>query len=215
MGFLLSEYLEDNGFEVKLCKDGESGLNTWKSNSFDFCVFDVMLPKIDGFSLAKIVREKDKNVPIIMLTAKSMKEDKIHGFNLGVDDYITKPFDEEELICRIKAVLNRVELKGGGTEISTFTIGGYKFDYQNQLLEYGNNSKRLTKKENEVLKLLCLSKSKITKRDDILVKVWGESDYFTGRSLDVFITKLRKYLKEDTKIKIEGIPTVGYILSDS
>lgn len=215
MGFLLSEYLEDNGFEVKLCKDGESGLNTWKSNSFDFCVFDVMLPKIDGFSLAKIVREKDKNVPIIMLTAKSMKEDKIHGFNIGVDDYITKPFDEEELICRIKAVLNRVELKGGGTEISTFTIGGYKFDYQNQLLEYGNNSKRLTKKENEVLKLLCLSKSKITKRDDILVKVWGESDYFTGRSLDVFITKLRKYLKEDTKIKIEGIPTVGYILSDS
>jgi len=214
MGFLLAEYLEDNKFEVKLCKDGEVGLTCWENNSFDFCIFDVMLPKLDGYSLAKIVREKNKEIPIILLTAKSMKEDKIHGFNLGIDDYITKPFDEEELLCRINAILNRVSLNGQKNGACKFDIGKYHFDYANQLLVVDNQSKRLTKKENEVLKLLCLSKNKITKRDDILLSVWNKNDYFTGRSLDVFVTKLRKYLKSDNKIKIEGIPTVGYILSE-
>jgi DNA-binding response OmpR family regulator len=213
MGFLLAEYLEENNFEVKLCKDGEVGLNTWKSGTFDFCILDVMLPKLDGYSLAKSIRDKNTEVPIILLTAKSMKEDKIHGFNLGIDDYITKPFDEEELLCRINAVLNRVQ-NGKGIEKSNFSIGQYNFDYANQLLMFKEQSRRLTKKENEILKILCLSKNKIAKRDDILLSVWNKNDYFTGRSLDVFITKLRKYLKNDKALKIEGIPTVGYILSD-
>ena len=213
MGFLLAEYLEDNKFEVKLCKDGETGLNTWQTGSFDFCIFDIMLPKLDGYSLAKKVREQNKEVPIILLTAKSMKEDKIHGFDLGIDDYITKPFDEEELLCRINAIQNRVSLNSKKDETTEFKIGKYDFDYANQLLGINGQSKRLTKKENEILKLLCLSKNKITKRDDILLSVWNKNDYFTGRSLDVFITKLRKYLKGDEIIKIEGIPTVGYILS--
>lgn len=214
MGFLLAEYLEDNQFEVKLCKDGESGLNAWQSGIFEFCIFDVMLPLLDGFSLAKRIRAENKEVPIILLTAKSMKEDKIHGFNLGVDDYITKPFDEEELLCRIHAILNRTSLNGSSRSITSFQIGKYNFDYANQLLCIAQQSNRLTKKENEVLRILCLSKNKIAKRDEILLSIWGKSDYFTGRSLDVFITKLRKYLKEDEQIKIEGIPTVGYILSD-
>jgi DNA-binding response OmpR family regulator len=214
MGFLLAEYLEEKKFEVKLCKDGESGLMAWKSGDYDFCIFDIMLPKLDGYSLIKKVRERNKEVPIILLTAKSMKEDKIQGFNLGVDDYITKPFDEEELLCRINAIQNRVSLSDKKNETTQFEIGKYNFDYSNQMLRINSQSKRLTKKENEVLKLLCLSKNRITKRDDILLSVWNKSDYFTGRSLDVFITKLRKYLNEDKSIKIEGIPTVGYILSE-
>jgi len=214
MGFLLAEYLEDNHFDVKLCKDGEAGLTAWQNSPFDFCIFDVMLPLMDGFTLAKRVRTLNKEIPIILLTAKSMKEDKIHGFNLGIDDYITKPFDEEELLCRIHAILNRT-LQNGHTNGSTrFSIGKYQFDYENQLLCLDSHSNRLTKKENEILRILCLAKNKIAKRDEILISIWGKNDYFTGRSLDVFITKLRKYLKDDGAIKIEGIPTVGYILSD-
>lgn len=214
MGFLLAEYLEDNSFEVKLCKDGESGLKSWQDGDYDFCIFDIMLPKLDGFSLTEKIREQNKEVPIILLTAKSMKVDKIHGFNLGVDDYITKPFDEDELLCRINAILNRISILAKNTEITKFDIGRYCFDYENQELIINSQSKRLTKKENEILKHLCLSKNRIAKRNDILLSVWNKNDYFTGRSLDVFITKLRKYLKEDQSVKIEGIPTVGYVLSE-
>lgn len=213
MGFLLAEYLEDNNFDVKLYRDGESGLKAWKKDKFDFCIFDIMLPKLDGFTLAKSVRAENKKVPIILLTAKSMKEDKIKGFHLGIDDYITKPFDEEELLCRINAVLMRAtpdkETKTG----SNFDIGSYSFDYSNQALNHKGISKRLTKKEAEILRILCLSQNSITKRDEILLSVWGQNDYFTGRSLDVFITKIRKYLAHDSAIKIESIPRVGYILS--
>jgi DNA-binding response OmpR family regulator len=215
LGFLLTEYLEDNGFEVVCCQDGESGLAAWTIGQFQFCILDVMLPKLDGFSVAKQIREKNKSVPIIMLTAKSMKEDKIHGFNLGIDDYITKPFDEEELLCRIKAVLSRSVNNIGVKVESFYNIGSYKFDKTNQALYFKENKRRLTKKETEVLEILCQSKNKITKRDDILFNIWGDNNYFAGRSLDVFITKLRKYLKDDPLVKIDGIPTVGYILSDS
>lgn len=213
LGFLLTDYLEDNGFKVKCCPDGESGFTTFKSEVFDFCILDVMLPKLDGFSLAKRIREKNKILPIIMLTAKSMKEDKIHGFGLGIDDYITKPFDEEELLCRIKAVLNR-SLSQANIEERIIQIGNYHFEPANQFLIFENSKKRLTKKESEVLDMLCQSKNKITRREDILTKIWGDNNYFAGRSLDVFITKLRKYLANDSTVKIEGIPTVGYILSD-
>jgi DNA-binding response OmpR family regulator len=211
LGFLLTEFLEENNFEVKLCKDGESGIRSWNSHKFDFCIFDVMLPKMDGFSLARSVRLHNKSVPILFLTAKSMKEDKIRGFNLGADDYLTKPFDEEELLCRIKAILSRTT-NINQPEEKKFTIGKYMFDYTNQCLSMYSQNQRLTKTENEILHVLCLSKNKISKRDDILHAVWGNTDYFTGRSLDVFITKLRKYLKNDPEVRIEGIPTVGYIL---
>ncbi len=213
MGFLIVEYLEDNNFEVKLCKDGISGIKAWKNGKFDFCIFDIMLPKMDGFSIAKQVRSENKKVPIILLTAKSMKEDKLKGYNLGIDEYITKPFDEEVLLCKIKAILMRSETSECETN-DFFQIGKYSFNYKNQNLKYEKESKRLTKKESDIFQLLCISKNNIIKREDILLNIWGNDDYFTGRSLDVFITKLRKYLKEDLSVKIESIPGVGYILSD-
>ena len=214
MGFLLAEYLEDNNFDVKLYRDGESGLKAWETGNFNFCIFDIMLPKLDGFSLAKQVREINKKIPIILLTAKSMKEDKIKGFNLGIDDYITKPFDEEELLCRINAILMRTKPEIEKLNTSIFNIGTYRFNADNQALICNENTKRLTKKEAEIMQLLCVSLNSIIKREDILLSVWGQNDYFTGRSLDVFITKLRKYLKNDNTIKIESIPRVGYVLSD-
>ncbi len=214
MAFLLVDFLESNDFDVKLYRDGLSGLNSFKNNTFDFCILDVMLPSMDGFSIAKEIRRLDLKIPIIFLTARSIKEDRIKGLEIGVDDYITKPFDEEELLCRIKCILGRVEaykLKDSCIS-SNFSIGKYNFNCSNRSLEINGNEKRLTGKENDVLKLLCSDYNNIVSRDKILLAVWGVSDYFTGRSLDVFITKLRKYLKDDELIKIENIPTAGYIL---
>lgn len=213
LGFLLVDYLESNGFDVKLYRDGESGLNGYKTGNFDFCIFDVMLPGIDGFSLAQRVRAENKTVPIIFLTARSMKNDKIKGFNLGVDDYITKPFDEDELLCRINAIINRYNIQPvESIAKDNFTIGQYLFDYKNQSLSRGSDFKRLTRKESEVLRHLCLSPNEIVTRDNILYSIWGDNDYFNGRSLDVFIAKLRKYLSEDQSVQINNIPKVGYIL---
>lgn len=213
LGFLLVDFLESNKFEVKLYNDGESGLNGYKSQKFDFCIFDVMLPGIDGFSLAQRVRAENKTIPIIFLTARGMKQDKLKGFNLGVDDYITKPFDEDELLCRIKAIITRYNIQPKeNIPKDKFTIGKYIFDYKNQSLEFENNSRRLTQKENEVLRHLCLTPNEIVTRDNILFSVWENNDYFNGRSLDVFIAKLRKYLIEDETIQISNVPKVGYIL---
>lgn len=215
LGFLLVDFLESNGFAVKIYRDGESAWRGFNIERFDFCILDVMLPKLDGFSLAKKIRDANKDIPLILLTAKSMKEDKIKGFHLGVDDYITKPFDEEELLCRIRAILMRAR-RGSSIETdSKFMIGSYTFDYPNQLLIHETETRRLTTTETEVLKVLCSSKNKIIKRDDVLNAVWGTNDYFTGRSLDVFITKLRKYLKDDERLKIDSIPKVGYVLCEA
>lgn len=213
LGFLLVDFLESNGFNVKLYRDGESGLNGYKQGQFDFCIFDVMLPGIDGFSLAQRVRAENKTIPIIFLTARGMKNDKIKGFNLGVDDYITKPFDEDELLCRINAIINRYNIQPSEPIAKDkFSIGQYNFDYKNQLLVLGESAKRLTRKESEVLRHLCLSPNEIVTRDNILFSIWGDNDYFNGRSLDVFIAKLRKYLSEDETVQINNIPKVGYIL---
>lgn len=213
LGFLLVDFLESNGFDVKLYRDGESGLKGFKSNNFDFCIFDVMLPGIDGFSLAQRVRAENKTIPIIFLTARSMKQDKLKGFNLGVDDYITKPFDEDELLCRINAIITRYNIQPEESiSKDKFTIGQYLFDYKNQSLSIADNAKRLTQKESEVLRHLCLSPNEIVTRDNILYSIWGDNDYFNGRSLDVFIAKLRKYLSEDESVQINNIPKVGYIL---
>ncbi len=167
------------------------------------------------FSIAKKIREINKTVPIVFLTAKTLKEDKIKGFSIGVDDYIVKPFDEDELLCRIKAIMTRCnnDFKPG-IFTDCYNIGSFIFDCKNQLLKSNVKEKRLTFKENEVLKMLADSKNQLVKRDDILNSLWGDNDYFNSRSLDVFIAKLRKYLKSDSNITIENVPTVGFVLKD-
>lgn len=212
LGFLLVEFLESHGYQVKLYRDGESALKGFKTGTFNFCVFDVMLPKLDGFNLAKSVKAINPNIPVIFLTARSIKADKLKGYHLGADDYITKPFDEDELLCRIKAVMNRTDL-ADTTSNNRFKIGKYEFDLTNQALKLGDETRRLTSREAEVLQLLCSSKNNIVKREQILTAIWGENDYFAGRSLDVFISKLRKYFADDPSIRIENIPKVGFLLS--
>ncbi|MFC2097480.1 response regulator transcription factor [Bacteroidota bacterium] len=217
LGFLVVDFLESNGFDVKLYIDGMAGLKGFQLAEFDLCIIDIMLPKMDGFSLIKKIKKINSDIPIIILSAKSMKEDKLKGFGLGIDDYITKPFDEDELLCRIKAVLNRkTHLKGEKTkpERTNFIIGSYEFNFKEQRLIISGKPCQLTTKESKILKILCLSKNQLVKREEVLIEVWGDTDYFTGRSLDVFISKLRNYLKEDPHIKINTIPTVGYILEE-
>lgn len=216
LGFLLVDFLESNNFDVKLYRDGVSGLNAFQQGGYHFCILDVMLPGTDGFSIAEKIRETDKNVPIIFLTARTLKDDKIKGFHLGVDDYITKPFDEDELLCRIHAILNRTQR--GSSDIvvdEKHTIGTFTFDCRNHLLINGPEERRLTQKESEVLKMLCRWKNQVVKRDELLMAVWGNNDYFNGRSMDVFITKLRKYLQPDPNVAIENIPKIGFMLKDT
>jgi DNA-binding response OmpR family regulator len=216
LGFLLVDFLESQGFEVKLYRDGESGLRGFTSNPFDFCILDLMLPKIDGFTLLEKIKLKNIDIPVIILSARSLKEDKIKGFRLGVDDYITKPFDEEELLFRIMAIINRTgQVKIPERQTQTVSLGHYVFDPSNQMLKIGEKCQRLTIKENKILEFLVNSANNIVKREELMVTVWGESDYFIGRSLDVFISKLRAYLKDDQNIKLTTIPTVGYILEIS
>jgi DNA-binding response OmpR family regulator len=212
LGFLLVEFLESRGMQVKLYRDGEIALKGFQNGDFNFCIFDVMLPKMDGFSLARKVREVQPKIPIVFLTARVMKEDKLKGYDIGADDYITKPFDEDELFCRIMAISNRLDFSNI-TENGSYFIGEYEFDMANLSLDFKGKIKRLTTREAEVLRMLCLSKNKVVRRKQILTSIWGENDYFAGRSLDVFISKLRKYFLEDANIKIENIPKVGFILN--
>lgn len=211
LGILLVDYLETEGCSVKLCRDGELALKAFRTHDFDLCLLDVMLPKLDGFSLAKHIREKDKKTPLIFITAKSLKEDKLKGYGLGADDYITKPFDEEELLWKIKALLRRLphSLQEGRSEL--ILLGLYHFDFTNQSLSLAGKTKRMTEKESEVLKYLADRPNTLVKREAILKAVWGENDYFLGRSLDVFITKIRKYLKDDARLTIENVFGVGFI----
>lgn len=213
LGILLVDYLEAEGFDVKLCKDGELALKSFQANTYDLCLLDVMMPKIDGFSLAKEIRLKDKKIPIIFITAKSLKEDKLIGYNLGADDYITKPFDEEELLWKIKAVIRRVPENKNENKVEIISIGKYMFDFNNQSLIINNQSQRITEKESDILKYLSEHRNHIIKREDMLKELWGENDYFLGRSLDVFISKMRKYLKEDQTIRIENVFGVGFIFN--
>ncbi|RXQ95571.1 response regulator transcription factor [Ancylomarina salipaludis] len=213
LGMLMKDFLGMEGFNVTLARDGVEGLSSFVSNKFDLCLLDVMMPLMDGFTLARKIRKKNEEIPIIFLTAKSLKEDKLNGFDLGGDDYITKPFDEDELVRRIHAVLKR-SFKVEDDEEYKCKIGKFEFDHPNLELTYKGETTRITKKEADVLIMLCNSRNSLVKREDILVKVWGENDYFMGRSLDVFITKLRKHLKPDPNIKIENVHGVGFILSD-
>ena len=213
LGVLLVDYLQAEGFDVRLCKDGELALKAFLAEQFDLCLFDVMMPVMDGFTLAKKVRIKNKKVPIIFITARSQKEDKLKGYDLGADDYITKPFDEEELLWKIKAVIRRIPETKSESKIEIISIGKYIFDVNNQSLSINGNSKRITERECEILKYLATHKNNVVKREELLKDLWGENDYFFGRSLDVFITKIRKYLREDPELSIENVFGVGFIFN--
>lgn len=213
LGFVIKDNLEINGFQVTLCADGDIAWQAFRQSAFDVCIVDVMLPKRDGFTLAQLIRQYDTMVPILFLTAKSMKEDKLAGFKAGGDDYITKPFSIEELLLRIEVFLKRSRYAGFQVvSSSVFEIGSYTFDYKNLLLTCRGEKKYLTQKEADILQLFCLNPDVTLKREEILNKVWGDDDYFMGRSLDVFITKLRKYLKADQNIEIVNLHGVGFKL---
>ena len=212
LGYVLKEYLELHRFFVELAKDGDIALGAFNRSQFDICILDVMLPKKDGFTLAAEIKQLNKNVPFIFLTAKSLKVDKLKGFNIGADDYIVKPVDEEELIARINAVMRRAADPTNESEKDKFTIGSYVFDFNNQQLIWGDRKQTITIKEAAVLKLLCEHKARILDRKLALRTLWGESDYFTRRSMDVFISHLRKYLSDDPSIKIKNVHGKGYVL---
>lgn len=213
-GLLLQRFLSAEGFDVKLYVNAKTGLQGFLSDAYNLCILDCSLPDGDGFGLAKAIRQRNEHVPIIFLTARSLLEDKIRGFQSGADDYITKPFEPFELLYKIKAILRRSQVQVNGVRDHCFPIGSYQFDAKNQTLSIGDSVRRITAKENEILKLLCRKKNQITRKDEILIALWGESDYFKGRSLDVFIAKLRKYFSADPGVKIENVHSVGFILSD-
>ena len=212
LGFIISDQLKMDGYSVTLCTDGAEGFQRFNENEFHLCIFDVMMPKKDGFSLARDIRKIDANIPILFLTAKSNDEDKVEGFRSGGDDYLTKPFNAEELQLRVAAMLRRVNIKTENVEESKIEIGDYIFDTINFNLKHPNFEKNLTKKEAQILKILCKFKNKVVAREIVLTGVWGQDDYFVGRSLDVFITKLRKYLKEDERIQISNSHGIGFKL---
>jgi len=213
LGSVLKEYLEIKGYDVSHAENGKLGWEKFITNHYDFIMLDVMMPVMDGMELGAEIRKKNTDVPILYLTAKSMKEDKIKAFELGADDYLTKPFSMEELILRIEAIMKRTNKSINELEAQNeFTIGAYEFDYTRQILKNSGGEKKLTTKEAELLKMLCMHMNNVMKREDALVKIWGDDNYFTARSMDVFITKLRKYLKEDSNINIMNIHGSGYKL---
>lgn len=214
LSLVIQDYLEMLGYEVKACYNGEDGLMAFMKGNFDLCIFDIMMPKKDGFTLAEDIRKTNKNVPIVFLTAKSFKEDRIRGFQAGCDDYITKPFSTEELNYRLRAILRRTAHVQHESEpkedIKVFTFGIFTFDYVNMMLLYNGKEQKLTRKENELLKLLCIHKNRLLTREYALKTVWGDDDYFIGRSMDVFITKLRKHLKDDPRVTINNVHGSGF-----
>jgi DNA-binding response OmpR family regulator len=211
LGFLLVDFLEGEGFRVKLCRDGQSGLGQFRKNAFDLCILDVMLPKVNGFDLARQMRQLDSIVPFLFLTAKSLKEDILQGYALGAEDYLTKPFDEDELLCKIRVIMRRSAAAEDNLP-NQFTLGDYRFDYERQELALYDQHWRLTEKENEVLRELCLHRNRILRRDEAVQRIYGKKDYFLGRSFDVFISRLRKRLGEDPRVCIENVYRVGFML---
>ena len=202
LGTILAEYLDAKGYETTLAKDGVEGWKHFANGDYDCCILDVMMPNKDGFTLAKEIRQVNESVPIIFLTAKSMKEDTILGFKSGGDDYITKPFSMEELLMRLKAILRRTKGENKTPERTQYDIGAFQFDFRNQVLKHDSEDKRLTSKENALLKMLCQHANQLMDRSQALLAIWGDDSYFNSRSMDVYIAKLRKYLKEDERVQI-------------
>lgn len=216
LSFVTRDNLELNGFTVDHFPDGSSAMEAIRSPGFDYslCLLDVMLPGVDGFDLARAIRESNQDIPILFLTAKSLKEDRLEGLRLGADDYITKPFSIEELILKVEVFLRRNRVRPASPAFDPSRIGQYTFIPDKLQLTYeGGESRRLTRRESELLQYLSSRRDRVIERGEILEKIWGENDYFLGRSLDVFISRLRKYLKEDSRIKIENIHGVGFTLT--
>jgi DNA-binding response OmpR family regulator len=214
-GSVLKNYLELNDYEVKLATDGTAGYDQFVSGKYDICILDVMMPRKDGFTLAKEIREKDEHVPIIFLTAKTMKEDMLSGFRVGADDYITKPFDSEVLLLKLKAILKRSVDRLHDHSQKEFVIGQYAFNYDHRTILLNGNSQKLSPKEADLLRMLCVYKNELLPRQKALKEIWGDDNYFNARSMDVFITKLRKYLKDDSSLDIINIHGKGFRLIDS
>lgn len=211
LGLLLQSFLKSKGYNVDLVRNGKIAFERFNEEVFDFCIFDVMMPEMDGFTLAREIREIDKKTPILFLTAKAMKEDKLEGFSLGADDYMTKPFSMEELLARIEAILRRADIKLEEEE-DVFMIGTIKYDAQTRLLYTQGEPKKLTTKENQLLRLLVKNQNEILDRQAALRAIWGDDNYFNGRSMDVYIAKLRKLLKEDENIEIMNVHGKGFQL---
>jgi DNA-binding response OmpR family regulator len=213
LGFVIQDALKRKGYQVHLCRDGKEGLKQFNEHQYDLCVLDVMLPQKDGFSLAEDIRLVDREVPIVFLTAKSQIEDRIAGFKAGGDDYLTKPFSHEELILRIEAILRRTHgREEEDKDRHLFELGDFTFDHRNLMLSHPGEERKLTRKEADVLRLLCMHRDQVLPRELVLNMVWGDDTYFLGRSLDVFISRLRKYLKSDTKVQIVNVHGVGFKL---
>lgn len=211
LGVLLQDALESKNYDVMLKRDGEEALSEFKNNKYDLCVLDVMMPKKDGYTLAKDIRKLNSKVPIIFLTAKNLKEDTIEGLKLGADDYMTKPFNVDELALRMENIFKRLPKAEVGDK-SQFRIGKYDFDSSRRILKIGKEEIKLTTKESELLKLMAVFANQILEREVALNEVWGNNSYFAGRSMDVYIAKLRKYLKEDPNIEIQNIHGTGFKL---
>ena len=209
LGLVIADHLKTQDYEVISAEDGAEGLVKFNEEQFNLCILDVMLPVLDGFSLARDIRKINKDIPILFLTAKSMTEDKIKGFESGGDDYLTKPFSIQEFELRVKALLRRSKSELVTQEM-TYAIGAYRYDVENQVLNSNETQKTLTKKEAQILKILFKHKNQVISREIILKGVWGQDDYFVGRSLDVFITKLRKYFADDERIVISNLHGVGF-----
>ncbi len=212
LGLLLKEYLVAKGYDADLYPDGEAAYKGFMKEHYDICILDVMMPKKDGFTLAKDIKIVNAEIPVLFLTAKNMKEDVLEGFKLGADDYITKPFSMEELIMRIEAILRRTAQEGQASSQQIFTLGKFSFDTRKQTLIEGENTVKLTTKESDLLKLLCQNANKVLERNYALKSIWIDDNYFNARSMDVYITKLRKHLKEEPTVEIINVHGKGYKL---
>ena len=212
LGFIVKESLSSRGFEVFLCKNATEGLAAYRTHKPEICVLDVMMPGMNGFDMATEIRKTDKATPIIFVTARSQTEDVVNGFKLGGNDYLKKPFSIEELIVRIEAILDREHLLQQGTTTSVFRIGQYVFNSGKQELNLGDSQRKLTHRESEILKMLCQQQNSVLEKDAVLMKLWGDNNFFNSRSMDVFITKLRKYLNKDKAIEIVNVRGKGYKL---
>ena len=208
LSFVTIDQLEEKGYKVTHCKDGNEAMDIIEKQSFDLCILDIMLPGFNGFDIAKKIRTKNHEVPIIFLSAKSHKDDRIHGLTIGADDYMTKPYSIEELILKIEVFLKRNKITSPADTV--MKIGIFKFDYKNLSLVHNDSEKLLTQREADLLKYMVDNKNNVIKRGEVLEKIWGENDYFLGRSMDVFVSRLRKYLKPDSSIKIENVHGVGF-----
>jgi DNA-binding response OmpR family regulator len=212
LGDILKEYLEMKGYEPTLCRDGEEGWNKFKKDKYDLCLLDIMMPKKDGFTLAKEIKKVQENLPILFLTAKNQKDDIIEGLKIGADDYITKPFSMEELLLRINAILRRTKKSDEVTALKVYNFGDFMLHYDEQVLEGPNGKQKLTSKENELIRILAADINTLVNRSQALKQIWGDDSYFNARSMDVYLSKIRKLLRDDPKVQIITVHGEGFKL---